>query len=80
MTHALKQRSSLLFTMVTGVLLSQLKIDQSARAKQSVLWTGNELVTRYTYQSFLKFARLCFFLACYGSSSAAILPIMTFWP
>jgi hypothetical protein len=44
----LKQRSLPLFTAVTGVHLSQLKIGQSAGAKQTVFWAGNELVTRYT--------------------------------
>jgi hypothetical protein len=47
--HALKQRSQR-FTAVS-CCASAAQIDHAARAKQSVLWAGNELETRYAQSS-----------------------------
>jgi hypothetical protein len=60
--------------------LSQFKIDLGAGAKQSALWAGNKLVTRYTESAILNFFRqYCVFPVCCGSGLAAM-SIMTICP
>jgi hypothetical protein len=68
-----------ILTTVSGCFTPWLKIDRRAGAKQSVLLTGKEMVTRYTQNC--NFARHHYvYLSCCDSGFAAMLSNMTFCP